>query len=271
MPELPEVETTRRGIEPHISHHTIKDIVIRQHALRWPVPKLLPKRARGQTIKDVDRRGKYLLLRLDNGTIIIHLGMSGNLRVCSAEASVRKHDHVDFILDNNRILRLHDPRRFGAVLWSSDVPENHKLLSSLGPEPLGDAFDGKYLYQQSRKRTASIKSFIMNSHIVVGVGNIYACESLFLAGINPKRQAGSLSLARCEKLATAIKQVLHESITQGGTTLRDYLRENGMPGYFAQRLFVYGKAGEPCAQCGHPIKRIIQQQRSTFYCSKCQK
>jgi formamidopyrimidine-DNA glycosylase len=271
MPELPEVETTRRGIEPHISDHTIKDIIIRQRALRWPIPKLLAKKARGQKIKSVDRRGKYLLLRLDTGTIIIHLGMSGSLRICTAEASVKKHDHVDFVFNDNKVMRFHDPRRFGAVLWSSDAPEQHKLLLSLGPEPLEDSFNGKHLFEHSRKRAASIKSFIMNSHIVVGVGNIYACESLFLAGINPKRKAGSLSLPRCEKLAAAIKHVLNESIRQGGTTLRDYLRENGMPGYFAQKLFVYGKAGEPCAKCGHPIKRIIQQQRSTFYCTRCQR
>jgi len=271
MPELPEVETTRRGIEPHISHHTIKDIVIRQHALRWPVPKQLGKNARGQQIQSVERRGKYLLLKLDHGTIIIHLGMSGSLRICTPQAGIRKHDHVDFIFSDDKILRFHDPRRFGAVLWSPGDPEKHKLLLSLGPEPLEDSFNSNYLFEHSRKRTASIKSLIMNSHVVVGVGNIYACESLFLAGINPRRKAGSLSQARCEKLAAAIKQVLNDSINQGGTTLRDYLRENGMPGYFAQRLFVYGKAGEPCAQCGHPIKRIIQQQRSTFYCTQCQK
>jgi formamidopyrimidine-DNA glycosylase len=270
MPELPEVETTRRGVEPHIKHHAIRDIVIRQQALRWPVPKQLARKVRGRKILSVGRRGKYLLLRLDNGTIIIHLGMSGSLRICTPDATIRKHDHVDFILDNDKILRLHDPRRFGAVLWTAGDPEQHKLLASLGPEPLDDDFNGDYLFEHSRKRTASIKSFIMNSHVVVGVGNIYACESLFLAGINPKRKAGSLSLARCKKLVAAIKHVLNHSITQGGTTLRDYLRENGMPGYFAQRLFVYGKAGEPCAQCGQPIKRIIQQQRSTFYCSKCQ-
>ncbi|MGD8581311.1 MAG: bifunctional DNA-formamidopyrimidine glycosylase/DNA-(apurinic or apyrimidinic site) lyase [Gammaproteobacteria bacterium] len=271
MPELPEVETTRRGIEPHINHHAIKHIVIRQHALRWPVPKQLGKNARGQLIKSVDRRGKYLLLRLEHGTIIIHLGMSGSLRICTAQSDVRKHDHIDFVLNGNKILRFHDPRRFGAVLWTPGKPENHKLLLSLGPEPLEDSFNGHYLFEHSRKRSASIKSFIMNSHVVVGVGNIYACESLFLAGINPKRKAGSLSLARCEKLAAAIKQVLNESIFQGGTTLRDYVRENGMPGYFAQRLFAYGKEGELCAKCGHPIKRIVQQQRSSFYCSQCQK
>jgi formamidopyrimidine-DNA glycosylase len=271
MPELPEVETTRRGIEPHICHHIIKDVVIRQNMLRWPVSRQLCSKARNRKINSVGRRGKYLLLRLDKGTIIIHLGMSGSLRVCTAESKLRKHDHLDIVMDNNKILRFHDPRRFGAVLWSADDPEKHRLLSALGPEPLENDFNGNYLFERSRRRTASIKSFIMNSHIVVGVGNIYACESLFLAGINPGRKAGSISLARCEKLAAAIKKVLNESIIQGGTTLRDYVRENGMPGYFAQRLFVYGKEGEPCSQCGHPIKRINQHQRSTFYCPRCQK
>lgn len=271
MPELPEVETTRRGIEPHLNRQTIKAIVIRQRALRWPVPKQLEQKARNQKIQSVDRRGKYLLLRLETGTVIIHLGMSGSLRICTAATPVEKHDHVDFIFGNNKVLRLRDPRKFGAVLWTAGNPEKHKLLSSLGPEPLDDSFDGDYLFEHSRKRSASIKSLIMNSHIVVGVGNIYACESLFLAAINPKRKSGSLSLARCKKLAAAIKQVLAESITQGGTTLRDFIRENGKPGYFSQQLFVYGKAGEPCAKCGKPVKQIRQQQRSTFYCTHCQK
>ncbi|UCB54218.1 MAG: bifunctional DNA-formamidopyrimidine glycosylase/DNA-(apurinic or apyrimidinic site) lyase [Thiotrichales bacterium] len=271
MPELPEVETTRRGIEPHITQHTIRDINVRQRALRWPVPLQLRRNARNRKILAVERRGKYLLLRLDNGTIIIHLGMSGSLRICSSDAPADKHDHVDFVFDAQKILRLRDPRKFGAVLWTADQPEKHKLLASLGPEPLQDDFTGEYLHRHTRKRTAAIKSVIMNSRIVVGVGNIYACESLFLAGINPKRKAGSLSLARCERLVAAIKQVLADSITQGGTTLRDFIRENGQPGYFAQKLFVYGKAGEPCAHCGNPIKQITQQQRSTFYCTQCQR
>ena len=270
MPELPEVETTRRGIEPHINHQTINDVVVRNHALRWPIPKQLRQKIRKQQVQSVDRRGKYLLIILETGTVIIHLGMSGSLRICTASTVVEKHDHVDFIFGNKKILRLRDPRRFGAVLWTAKDPAKHKLLSSLGPEPLEASFNSHYLFEHSRKRSASIKSLIMNSHIVVGVGNIYACESLFLAGINPKRKAGSLSPARCEKLVSAIKQVLAQSITQGGTTLRDFIRENGEPGYFAQRLFVYGKTGEPCARCGKPIKQITQQQRSTFYCPGCQ-
>jgi formamidopyrimidine-DNA glycosylase len=271
MPELPEVETSRRGIEPHIKQKVIRDIVVRQHSLRWPVSRQLKKKARNQPVRSVDRRGKYLLLRLDNGTIIIHLGMSGSLRICSPDSPAEKHDHVDLVFDNNTVLRLRDPRRFGAVLWTGEDPETHKLLSSLGPEPLQDSFNAAYLHASTRKRSASIKSVIMNSHIVVGVGNIYACESLFLAGINPRRKAGTLSLARCEKLVTAIKQVLTESITQGGTTLRDFVREYGQPGYFTLKLRVYGKEGEPCPNCGNPIRRITQQQRSTFYCTQCQK
>jgi len=271
MPELPEVETTRRGIEPHINYQTINDVVVRNHALRWPIPKQLRQIIRKQQIQSVERRGKYLLLGLETGTVIIHLGMSGSLRICTADTAAEKHDHVDFIFGNNKILRLRDPRRFGAVLWTAKDPSKHKLLSSLGPEPLEEDFNGRYLFEHSRKRSASIKSLIMNSHSVVGVGNIYACESLFLAGINPKRKAGSLSLARCEKLVSAIKQVLAQSITQGGTTLRDFIRENGEPGYFAQKLFVYGRADEPCAKCGKPIKKITQQQRSTFYCTQCQR
>jgi formamidopyrimidine-DNA glycosylase len=271
MPELPEVETTRRGIEPHVDHHVINDLIVRNRALRWPVPRRLRNIISGQRIQAVDRRGKYILLRLETGTVIIHLGMSGSLRVCPPDTPVRKHDHVDFVLDNGLSLRLHDPRRFGAVLWTDKPPERHKLLSSLGPEPLQESFSAAYLHERTRKRSASIKSIIMNSHVVVGVGNIYACESLFLAGINPKRRAGTLSMARCEKLAASIKQVLAESITQGGTTLRDYIRENGQPGYFALKLRVYGKAGEPCPECGKPIRRITQQQRSTFYCTHCQR
>ena len=271
MPELPEVETTRRGIEPHIHHRVVTDIIVRQRSLRWPVPTQLKQHICNQEIKRVDRRGKYLLLRLDKGTVIIHLGMSGSLRICAANTPVEKHDHIDIIFDNHNILRLRDPRRFGAVLWTTKDPAKHKLLSSLGPEPLQDSFNGEYLFEQTRKRSAAIKSVIMNSHIVVGVGNIYACESLFLAGINPKRKAGSLSQERCEKLATAIKQVLSESIRQGGTTLRDFTRENGEPGYFAQKLFVYGRTGEQCISCGGSIKQVKQQQRSTFYCTQCQR
>lgn len=271
MPELPEVETTRRGIEPHILHHTITDVIIRQPSLRWPVPRQLGLKVRGRQIRQVDRRGKYLLISLDSGTIIIHLGMSGSLRICPVNTPPEKHDHIDFVIGNEQVLRLRDPRRFGAVLWTTKDPARHKLLSPLGPEPMHHSFNGPYLFEHTRKRNAPIKSIIMNSHIVVGVGNIYACESLFKAGINPRRKAGSLSLLRCEKLVAAIKEVLSASIQQGGTTLRDFVRENGQPGYFALRLNVYGKAGEPCPKCGKPVRQITQQQRSTFYCTQCQR
>lgn len=275
MPELPEVETSRRGIEPHILGKKIKNVIIREHRLRWPIPRSLPDKIHKQVLNKVERRGKYLLLHFGENelasTVILHLGMSGSLRICTAATPAEKHDHIDFVFSNNKILRLKDPRKFGCVLWTNKSAGQHKLLSKLGPEPLGDDFTGDYLYQKSRKRTCSIKSFIMNSHVVVGVGNIYACESLFIAGINPKRKAGSLSKARTARLVDAIKLILTSAIEQGGTTLRDFTREDGQPGYFSQKLFVYGKAGEACAECGKPIKQLNQHQRSTFYCTYCQK
>ncbi len=272
MPELPEVETSRRGIEPHIINRKIGDVVIRQYKLRWPIPKSLPSKIKNHKLIQVARRGKYLLLNFDHaGTVIIHLGMSGSLRICTASTPVGKHDHIDFVFSNRKVLRLTDPRKFGCVLWTKQAIEEHKLLSKLGPEPLNDEFNAEYLYAQSRKRNCAIKSFIMNSHVVVGVGNIYASESLFIAGINPKRKAGSLSKLRCEKLVVAIKQILDDAIKQGGTTLRDFTREDGQPGYFAQQLRVYGRADEACSECGKPIKQITQQNRSTFYCTSCQK
>lgn len=271
MPELPEVETSRRGIEPHLRNKTITDVIIRQHKLRWPIPKNLPALATGHKIRQVCRRAKYIYLKLDNGNIIIHLGMSGSLRICTKNTAAEKHDHIDFVVSNGKILRLRDPRKFGCVLWTADDINEHKLIKSLGPEPLDESFDAKYLHARAKKRSCSIKSFIMNSHIVVGVGNIYASESLFKAGINPKRKAGSVSLARFEKLVEAIKTTLTESIEQGGTTLKDFTSEDGKPGYFAQKLLVYGRAGEACTECGSPVKQFIQQARSTFYCSKCQR
>ena len=272
MPELPEVETSCRGIKPHILNKKIKLVVIRQHQLRWPIPKTLPNKISGLNLTQVTRRGKYLLLNFsDVGTVIIHLGMSGSLRICTPATPIGKHDHIDFVFSNNKVLRLTDPRRFGCVLWTDQPVEQHKLFSKLGPEPLEDNFNTDYLYQKSRKRNCSIKAFIMNSHIVVGVGNIYASESLFIAGINPKRKAGDLSKARCEKLLLAIKQILEAAIKQGGTTLRDFTREDGQPGYFAQQLRVYGRVDDACPNCGKAIKQITQQNRSTFYCTSCQK
>lgn len=270
MPELPEVETSRRGIEPHILKQRVIKVVIREHRLRWPIPARLPEYLYNQRIESVERRGKYLLLTTAHGTLIIHLGMSGSLRICTAERAFDKHDHFDLIFDNNKILRLRDPRKFGCVLWTTLPVHEHKLFNKLGPEPLSDDFDGIQLFQKSRKRSCSIKSFIMNSHMVVGVGNIYACESLYLSGINPKRKAGTISKARYIKLADTIKQVLTSSIEQGGTTLRDFSREDGQPGYFAQKLFVYGKTDTACPQCKSIIKQFSQQARSTFYCSNCQ-
>jgi len=271
MPELPEVETSRRGIEPHILDQTVDSVIIRQHRLRWPIPRTLPAQLEQRTLDGVSRRGKYLLLDFGDGTLIIHLGMSGSLKICTPGTAFDKHDHFELVFNNHKVLRLRDPRKFGCVLWTDKPVAQHKLLAKLGPEPLGDEFNGDMLYKVSRKRSCSIKSFIMNSHIVVGVGNIYACESLFMAGINPRRKAGSLGRARCEKLSNAIKQVLADAITQGGTTLRDFTRENGEPGYFAQKLFVYGRAGEKCLKCGSMIRQFTQQQRSTFYCTRCQK
>ncbi len=271
MPELPEVETSRRGIAPHVEGQTVRRVIIRQPSLRWPVPDELPSHITRRKILTVDRRGKYILLRFTNGAVILHLGMSGSLRIATRNTAIRDHDHVDIVLGNDKILRLHDPRRFGCVLWADIPAEQHKLLAKLGPEPLSDEFDGAYLHRQSRKRSCSVKAFIMNSHIVVGVGNIYASESLFIAGINPRRKAGAISRQRYDALADAIKQILAAAIEQGGTTLRDFTREDGQPGYFAQQLYVYGKAGEACQQCGGVIKQVTQQQRSSFYCSHCQK
>lgn len=271
MPELPEVETTCRGITPHISGHKVSDVIVRNRNLRWPVPARLKSLLVGQKVESVQRRGKYILLATGSGTVILHLGMSGSLRIVDNQAAVRKHDHVDMVFDNGKILRLHDPRRFGALLWTSKNPLQHELLTELGPEPLTDDFSAQYLHDVARNRKAAIKQLIMNSHVVVGVGNIYASEALFLAGIHPARAAHRLSLQRCELLVNAIKQVLTAAIKQGGTTLRDFVRENGEPGYFSQTLNVYGRAGEPCPKCGRPVSHKVMQQRSTYFCIHCQK
>lgn len=270
MPELPEVETSRRGIEPHLLNRKIKRIDIRQHKLRWPIPKKLPVLACGRKILSIDRRAKYILLKLENGNIIIHLGMSGSLRICDPKTQPEKHDHIDIIVQGDKALRLRDPRKFGCVLWTSDAIEQHKLISSLGPEPLSDAFDSDYLYHKARNRSCSIKALIMNSQIVVGVGNIYASEALFRSAINPKRKAGNISKQRISKLVDAIKLTLALAIEEGGTTLRDFTGISGQPGYFAQKLLVYGREGEPCTTCGEPVKQFVQQARSTYYCTRCQ-
>jgi len=271
MPELPEVETTRRGIEPHIKGKEVTDVIVRHHQLRWPVPRGLKAKLAGHKVNSVSRRAKYLLIELDHGTLILHLGMSGSLRIIDGALPADKHDHVDIVFEHGQALRLTDPRRFGCVLWTKDDPQQHELIAHLGPEPLSDTFSGDYLFQRSRGRKSTIKQFIMDGKVVVGVGNIYASESLFLAGINPKRIAGKVSHERYEQLADAIKQVLTAAIKQGGTTLRDFVGGDGKPGYFAQQLNVYGRGGEPCRICSTPIKQFLQGQRSTYYCQKCQR
>lgn len=271
MPELPEVETTKRGIKPHIVKRKVSDVYIRTPKLRWPIPRTLKKHLPGKTIRSVKRRAKYILIEFNHGTLLTHLGMSGSMRICPPERPWRKHDHFALEFDHGKQLRLHDPRKFGSVLWTKDAPENHKLLIKLGPEPLHKTFDGEYLYTASRGRKVSIKQYIMNHHIVVGVGNIYASEALFLSGIHPTRAAGRVSKERMSTLVDNIKIILKRSIEQGGTTLNDFLNENGEPGYFAQQLNVYGRAGEECASCESTIKSIVLGQRSTFYCPNCQR
>lgn len=270
MPELPEVETSRRGIAPHILGKTFKDVVVRQPQLRWPVPVELADRVRGSSLDHLDRRGKYLLLATANGTAILHLGMSGNLRICSADQPVLKHDHVDFLFTDGTLMRFNDQRRFGAVLWTNQPAEQHPLLAELGPEPLSNAFNARYLLERCRNRRTPIKSLIMDSHIVVGVGNIYASESLFMAGLHPNRPASTLDLICCEQLCAAIKAVLQWAIDQGGTTLRDFVNAQGKPGYFQQSLSVYGRAGLACLKCAEPIQQLKIGQRASYFCQTCQ-
>lgn len=277
MPELPEVETTLRGLAPHLTGQRIKQVIVRNAQLRWPVPDNLSAILRGQTIHSLQRRAKYLLLLCDNGTLILHLGMSGSLRILPDHTPPEKHDHFDLVLDNGQMMRLRDPRRFGAVLWHPEQSgkqreiAQHELLAKLGPEPLLDDFDAGYLYQATRSRSAAIKLVIMDSHVVVGVGNIYASESLFRAGIRPQLPANKLSKPRCARLVQTIRETLSEAIKQGGSSLRDFVKTDGSPGYFQQSYFVYGRSGEPCRICKTPIKQITQGQRSTFYCPQCQK
>lgn len=270
MPELPEVETTRRGIAPHLTGRAVTRVVVRERRLRWPVPVGLEAYLAGQLIRAVERRAKYLLLRADFGTALLHLGMSGNLRILPIAAPLRKHDHVDIELNSGYCLRFNDPRRFGALLWTTGSPENHPLLQGLGPEPFSDDFNATNLYQLSRGRRVPIKLFIMNSRVVVGVGNIYANEALFIAGIHPLRAAGRISLARYGTLTAAIRGILAEAIDQGGTTLRDFAGGDGQPGYFQQSLRVYDRNRLPCPNCGEPIRRRRLGQRATYYCPCCQ-
>lgn len=271
MPELPEVETTRRGIAPHIIGRRICGVTVREPRLRWPVPSDLAETLAGRRVEDVRRRGKYLLLDFEGGALIAHLGMSGSLRICEAGLPPRKHDHAELVFEGGICLRYHDPRRFGCLLWTAEAPERHPLLAELGPEPLEDEFGGAYLHRLAGGRSTAVKSFIMDSRVVVGVGNIYANEALFLAGIHPGRPAGRIGLARYRNLAGRIAEVLAASIEQGGTTLRDFVNEAGAPGYFKQILRVYDRAGEPCVICGEPIRRVRQGQRATYYCPRCQR
>lgn len=271
MPELPEVETTRRGIAPHVVGQRIAGLVIRERRLRWPIPPDLERALRGQTVRDVRRRAKYLLFDTAAGTAIVHLGMSGSLRVVPSGQPAGKHDHVDIRFDNGCSLRLTDPRRFGALLWTTAAVEGHELLVRLGPEPLSDALDGDHLFHAAQGRTVAVKNFIMDGQVVVGVGNIYANEALFLAGIHPARSAGRIARERYAALAAAIKRVLAASIEMGGTTLRDFVGGDGKPGYFQQTLRVYDRLGQPCRQCGAPIRGKRIGQRSSFYCVHCQR
>lgn len=273
MPELPEVETTKRGIAPFAEGARIEKVTIRQSKLRWPIPKEIPTLAKGKIIQGIDRRGKYLLVQLEKHQLMIHLGMSGSLRVITSDTSERdlgKHDHFDIVLDNGRIIRFNDPRRFGSLLIKSTSDE-HPLLSKLGVEPLSKEFSGDYLWSCARGRQVAIKSFIMNSHIVVGVGNIYAQESLFLAGIHPKKPASKISKVKMQRLVTLIQHVLCEAIKAGGSSLKDFTGADGKPGYFQQTLNVYGRMGEPCVNCDKKLTQAQIGQRTTVYCTHCQK
>ena len=270
MPELPEVETTRRGVGPHLVGHRIERVVVRDRRLRWPVPDEV-RAAEGRCVERLDRRAKYLLASLGQGGLLMHLGMSGSLRIVPADAPPRTHDHYDLVLDDGRALRFNDPRRFGALLWFDAPAAGHPLLRDLGPEPLGPDFSGAMLHAAARGRRVPVKNFIMNAHVVVGVGNIYASEALFMAGIHPHRPAGRVSRARYDALAAAIRDVLGRAIRRGGTTLRDFVGVDGEPGYFAQELLVYGRAGQPCLQCGATVRQRVIGQRSSFYCIACQR
>ena len=270
MPELPEVETTRRGISPHCQGDRVSALLVREARLRWPVPSQLPELLAGQIIERVERRAKYLLFRTAAGSLIVHLGMSGSLRMVDSARPPGKHDHIDMLMQSGACLRYHDPRRFGCFLWCEQGQE-HELLRRLGPEPLAEEFDGDLLYRRSRGRKSSVKSFIMDQTVVVGVGNIYANEVLFLSGIHPRRAAGRISRIRYGVLADSIKRVLTSAIEQGGTTLRDFVGGDGKPGYFAQQLYVYGRVGEACKQCGALLRELRLGQRTTVFCVTCQR
>jgi formamidopyrimidine-DNA glycosylase len=269
MPELPEVETTKRGIAPYIEGQQVTQIIVRQAKLRWPIPDSIQQMCQ-QTVQQVQRRAKYLILKTPIGSALIHLGMSGSLRIVEQDTVAEKHDHIDLCFDNGNVLRLRDPRRFGSVLWTQAPLAEHRLLKKLAPEPLSDAFHADYLYRQAINRRVTIKVFIMNAHHVVGVGNIYASEALFIAGIHPTRAAGEVSYTETTRLVECIKQVLRAAIEQGGTTLKDFANPQGESGYFQVKLQVYGKKDQTCSQCSSTIQSIKLGQRASFYCPTCQ-
>jgi formamidopyrimidine-DNA glycosylase len=271
MPELPEVETARRGIAPHVQGRRVAAVIVRDRRLRWPIPPALSRELPGQTIVDVTRRAKYLLFHTAGGTLIIHLGMSGSLRVVPCATPPAKWDHLDIALDNGKCLRLRDPRRFGAALWTRADPARHALLKDLGPEPFGPDFTPEYLYAITRGRKLKLRDLLLNTRVVAGVGNIYANEALFAAGLRPRRAAGQTTRADCARLVTAVRETLKRAIAAGGTTLRDFQNADGLPGYFQQTLSVYGRTGEPCRQCGAPVRAVRLGQRSAFYCPRCQR
>jgi formamidopyrimidine-DNA glycosylase len=270
MPELPEVETARRGLLPHVAGRRVERVLLRRPDLRWPIPREVEALLPGQRIDAIRRRAKYLLLDTEAGSALLHLGMSGSLRVLPADAPLRTHDHVDIALDNDRVLRFNDPRRFGCLLWQAPG-QTHPLLAGLGPEPLSEDFDGQHLFAVSRGRKAPVKTFLMDQAVVVGVGNIYAAEALFLAGISPLRAAGQVSRGRYAALADAVKAILSHAIARGGTTLRDFISPDGAPGYFEQELLAYGRGGAPCPRCGRPLKQASIGQRASVWCGHCQR
>lgn len=270
MPELPEVETVTRHLQPRLLNQTVLEIIVRQPKLRWTIPAEISTLLPGVKIKKIFRRGKYILLLTTSGTLIIHLGMSGCLHLLEKNSSPTKHDHIDIIFKNHSVLRYHDPRRFGCILWATENYQTHPLLANLGPEPFANEFSGKYLFQLSRKRKVPIKSFLMDNKTVVGIGNIYANESLFLAGIHPLSSADCVSEEKYKSLAKISKQVLKKAIQLGGTTLNDFADPNGNPGYFSQELYVYGREHLPCLQCKTLLQKVIISQRSSVYCSNCQ-
>lgn len=269
MPELPEVETTLRGLAPHVLGKRVARVVVRQPRLRWRVPPVLVRDLPGQVIRALSRRGKYLLLGADTGTVILHLGMSGSLRVVPCRAPPAPHDHVDIALADGRCLRLRDPRRFGALLWSRN-PSRHRLIAALGPEPLSGAFGGAYLFRVTRGRKRAIRDCLLDGRLVAGVGNIYANESLFAAGIRPQRPAGRISRAGCDRLARAVRATLRRAIRAGGSSLRDFRRADGSPGYFQLTAAVYGRQGAPCRRCGRPVRALALHGRTAYYCPRCQ-